>query len=103
MQNAIAMTETEIIIQTLQKHLPELRSTHNVKTLGLFGSYSRGEQTSESDVDILIEFGKAPSLLKFIDLENQLSELLGEKVDLVMKTALKPRIGDRILKEVVYL
>jgi predicted nucleotidyltransferase len=76
-----AMTETETIIQTLRKHLLKLRSTHHIKTLGLFGSYSRGEQTSESDVDILIEFEKAPNLLKFIDLENQLSELLGEKVD----------------------
>jgi predicted nucleotidyltransferase len=54
-------------------------------------------------VDVLVEFSETPSLLKFVNLENYLSDHLGVKVDLVHKAGLKPRIGDRILAEVVYL
>jgi len=56
-------------------------------------------------VDILVEFEKGTKigLLKFINLENYLSEVLGVKVDLVTKSALKPRIGKYILREVVYV
>jgi predicted nucleotidyltransferase len=61
----------------------------------------RGEAKKSSDLDILVEFNQAPSLLEFINMEDDLSEKLGIKVDLVMKKALKPRIGQRILEEVV--
>ena len=73
----------------------------DIESLGLFGSYIRGEQDSTSDVDILVEFIENPGLIGFMTLENRLSDLLGAKVDLVMKDALKPGIGERILKEVV--
>jgi len=65
----------------------------------------RGEAKEESDLDILVEFEPDAeiSLLEFVELENYLSDLLGVKVDLVEKSALKPRIGKRILSEVVYL
>ena len=69
----------------------------------MFGSYVRGEQTPESDVDILVSFDEVPSLLKFVGIENYLSDLLGVKVDLVMKRVLKPFIGEYILREVIYL
>jgi predicted nucleotidyltransferase len=52
---------------------------------------------------VLVEFSETPSLLKFINLENYLSDNLGIKVDLVHKSGLKPRIGEQILAEVVYL
>ncbi|MDI6781991.1 MAG: nucleotidyltransferase family protein [bacterium] len=74
-----------------------------VKEIGVFGSYLRGENKEDSDMDILVEFNKTIGLLKFIALENHLSDTLGVKVDLVMKSALKPRIGKHILEEVVYL
>jgi predicted nucleotidyltransferase len=61
----------------------------------------RGEAKKSSDLDILVEFNQAPSLLEFINMEDDLSEKLGIKVDLVMKKALKPRLGQRILEEVV--
>jgi predicted nucleotidyltransferase len=61
----------------------------------------RGEAKKSSDLDILVEFNQAPSLLEFIHMEDDLSEKLGIKVDLVMKKALKPRICQRILEEVV--
>ena len=80
-----------------------LREKFNVKELGIFGSYVRREQKNKRDVDILVEFYKPPDLFTFIELEDFLSALLGIKVDLVMKSTLKPRIKDRILKEAIYL
>jgi len=89
------------IRDTLQQNKEELRRKYKVKSLGLFGSYIRGEQQQSSDIDILVEFYENPGLIDFIALEYHLSELTGIKVDLVMKEALKPRIGERILREVV--
>jgi predicted nucleotidyltransferase len=79
---------------------PELKEKYHVSYLGVFGSYIRGEQKPESDLDVLVEFSRTPTLFKFVNLENYLSEALGIKVDLVMKDALKPNIGKRILNEV---
>jgi predicted nucleotidyltransferase len=82
--------------------LPRLREQYGVKSLGLFGSYVRGQQAQESDLDILVEFDDRPlTLLQFVRLENELSDLLGVKVDLVEKAALKPAIGRRVLEEFV--
>jgi uncharacterized protein len=93
------------IIHTLKAMLPELRDRYGVIALGVFGSYVRGEQTPTSDLDLLVEFDPAArfGLLTYCELENTLSDRLTVKVDLVMKTALRPRIGERILQEVVYL
>lgn len=93
------------IIQTLNAILPELRDRYGVISLGVFGSYVRGEQTDDSDLDLLIEFDPVVrfGLLTYCELENTLSDRLAVKVDLVMKKALKPRIGERILQEVIYL
>ncbi|MDI6773351.1 MAG: nucleotidyltransferase family protein [bacterium] len=85
--------------QSLREHLPELRVRYRVRSLGLFGSYVRGEQESGSDLDILVEYESSPTFFEFVGLEDHLSELVGVKVDLVMKSALKPRIGERILSE----
>lgn len=76
-----------------------MKRRFKVKSLGVFGSYSNGQQTEDSDLDVLVEFHDAPSLLKFIALENHLSDLLGVKVDLVMRDSLKPAIGRRVLSE----
>lgn len=89
-------------IENLLRELkPILRKKFNVKEIGIFGSYLKGQATEESDLDILVDFNKSISLLKFIEIENYLSDRVGIKVDLVMKDALKPRIGKIILKEVV--
>lgn len=80
-----------------------LRDRYKVQELGIFGSYIHEAQTESSDLDILVEFAETPSLLKFVNLEHYLSDNLGVKVDLVHKTGLKPRLGKRILAEVVYL
>ena len=85
----------------LAKHMEILESQNKVKSIGVFGSYIKGRQKKGSDLDILVDFFEPVSLLKFIHLENYLSEILGVRVDLVMKDALKPRIGKHILREVV--
>ncbi len=93
--------EIERFMRILKEHLPELAENYKVKSLGVFGSYVRGEQKRRSDLDVLVEFSDDTlSLLKFIELENYLSDLLGIKVDLVEKSGLKPSIGQRILEEV---
>jgi len=74
---------------------------YRMKSLELFGSYVRNEQNADSDLDVLVEFDEAPSLFEFIRLENELSDILKVKVDLVMKDSLKPTIGQRILAEAV--
>ena len=89
------------ITEKLRQELPLLSARYQVRSLGVFGSYLRHEQGAASDLDLLIDFSETPSLLKFIELENHLTDLLGIKVDLVMQDALKPRIGKRILSEVV--
>lgn len=97
------MREIEKIIKKLKEINPEIKSKYDIKEIGIFGSYVKGEQDADSDVDILVDFFKSTTLFKFAELENLLSDTLGKKVDLVMKKALKPRIGKHILDEVVYI
>lgn len=91
------------IKETLTKHKDELKERFKVKEIGIFGSYVRGEQKNRSDADILVEFDEPIGFFKFLELEEYLEELLDIKVDLVSKKALKPRIGEYILKEVVFV
>lgn len=93
----------EQIMAILRRHWPSLATEYHVRSMGVFGSYVRHEEKPGSDIDLLISFEEAPSLLKFIELENRLSDLLGGKVDLVMKEALKPNIARRVLPEVVQI
>ena len=97
------MRNLEDLKGILQSHKEEINKKYGTVEMGIFGSYVKNEQDEVSDVDILIEFSEAIDLLTFINLKNYLSELLNVKVDLVMKKALKPNIGKRILKEVVYI
>ena len=97
------MKDLEEIKRILVKHKEILKKKFRVKEIGVFGSYVRGEQRKGSDVDILVEFEETPTLLEFMELENYLTEILGVKVDLVMKRALKPTIKEFVLKEVVYV
>ena len=91
----------DIILERLQSYLPGLQERYRVTSLDVFGSYVRNEDTETSDLDILVTFQYAPTFFQFIDLEDELSSLLDVKVDLVMKSALKPHIGASILSEVV--
>ncbi len=89
------------LLDKLRQNGRFLASQYDVASMGIFGSYVRGEAQPNSDVDILVEFNTPPTLFQFVRLQNQLSELLACSVDLVMKSALKPHIGDYILAEVV--
>lgn len=91
----------EEIKSSLRKLKPYLVARYKVREIGIFGSYVRGEQKKKSDLDVLVDFTEPVSLLKFIEMENYISENIGLKVDLVMKDSLKPRIGSHIIKEVV--
>ncbi len=92
--------DVETYRRKLHEMLPELKEKYNVSYIGLFGSYVRGENTPESDLDVLVEFSRTPTIFRFVNLENHLSDKLGVKVDLVMRSALKPNIGKYILREV---
>ena len=70
-------------------------------TLEVFGSFVRGEESPESDLDILVTFTQPPTLFQFVELEQFLSESLDVQIDLVMKTSLKPTLGRRILREAI--
>lgn len=93
--------DAEYFSKIIRQYLPKLTQKYNISYLGIFGSYIRGEQKEDGDLDILVEFSKEPDLFEFIGLKQELSEILGVEVDLVMKSALKPRIRKGILKEVV--
>jgi hypothetical protein len=82
---------------------PEVADKFKVKTIGIFGSYVRGEQKESSDLDVLVDFYEPISLFKFVELEDFLSKRLGVKVDLVMRDSLKPRIRESILNEAIYV
>ena len=86
----------------LDKHKVDLKNRYNIKQLGIFGSYSRGEQQEKSDIDIFVEFEK-PIGLDFVLLADELEDILKLKVDLVSKGALKPRSFDIIKKDLIYV
>jgi hypothetical protein len=89
------------MLEILHQQVPLLAERYSVETLEVFGSYVRSEQKKDSDLDVLVTFKEVPSLLTFIAIENYLSDLLGVKVDLVMKDSLKPKIGQQILREAI--
>ena len=79
----------------------ELRKRYKVKELGIFGSYSRGEQKKKSDVDILVRFNPNASLFDFVGLGNYLEERLKMKVDVVSERGIRPELKSSIIKDVV--
>lgn len=92
------------IKRQLETLKPILKEKYQVETIGIFGSYTRGEQTRKSDIDIVIEFSKDAQIgfFKFLELEEYLTKKLQTKVDLVTKNALKPAMKEQILKETIY-
>ena len=97
------MKNIEDIKNLLNKNKIQFQKSFKVKEMGIFGSYLKSEQTKKSDLDILVEFECPIDFFDYLELEEYLTNLLGIKVDLVMKKALKPNIGRNILKEVVYV
>jgi predicted nucleotidyltransferase len=94
-------------IKEIKKQLetlkPVLKEKYQVETIGIFGSYSRGEQKRRSDIDIIVEFSEPNDidLFKFIELRLFLEDKLHVKIDLVEKDTIKPRLKDQILQEII--
>ena len=95
------MSELEEIKRKLRENKPDLIEKYNVEEISIFGSYVHGDQTSSSDVDILIEFSQPLGLIKFIKLEEEFEDILGLTVDLVPKKGIKMELKDTILDEAV--
>lgn len=87
----------------LRDQKPIIRQRFKVKEIGIFGSFVRGEQNESSDLDLLIDFEEPIGLIRYVGLQNYLSDKIGERVDLITKSGLKPRISGHILKEVIYV
>ena len=97
------MKTRDEVLKVLRDRKALLLQSYQISGLGLFGSYARGSQTEASDVDVLVDYEKAPSLFRLLELRDDLSDLLGMKVDIVTRNGLKPRIRERVLTEVIYL
>ncbi len=95
--------ELETIKEKISLHREHLQKTYGVKEIGVFGSYARGDSNEHSDIDIAIELNrKVPvGFFGFARMKFYLEDLLGKKVDLVIKSGIKPIIRERILNQLV--
>ena len=95
--------DREELLQRLHEHKDEIRRRFGVKSLAVFGSVARGEAGPESDVDILVEFEGRATFDRYMGLKFFLEDLLGTRVDLVTRRALKPRMRPYVEREAVYV
>jgi predicted nucleotidyltransferase len=96
------MLSLESIKRKLSENKERLYSRYGLSNIAVFGSYARNQQTDESDIDILVEFNK-PIGIEFIDLAQELEQILSIKVDLVSKRGLKERHYKAIEKDLYYV
>jgi predicted nucleotidyltransferase len=101
--SCVDMNRLEDIKKKLVEIKPILQEKYKVKEIGIFGSYVKGKQRKRSDIDILVDFEEVPDLFTFVETEEFISKKLGIKVDLIMKSALKPYIGKIILHEIEHI
>ncbi|MBI2120269.1 MAG: nucleotidyltransferase family protein [Parcubacteria group bacterium] len=92
-----------LTFEQIQQKTTPIFQHNEVEFAGLFGSYSRGEAAADSDVDILVRFRKQKSLLGIIGMENQLSDVLGKKVDLVTEKFLSRYFRDDVIRHTISL
>lgn len=97
------MTTKENILAIIQSHKSELLP-FGIKDIGLFGSYVRGEQSINSDIDILIDFEpEKENFDNYMAVYDIIEKLfINNRIEIVTKNGLSPYIGPKILKEVVY-
>ncbi len=90
------------MLTTAQKNtIKKVVSKFNPKLVGIFGSYARNEQQRESDLDILVDFNDSVNLIELIGLEQELTESLGIKVDLVTLKSVNPSLNDYIQQDLI--
>ena len=95
------MKKLEQIQSVLASSKGELRKRYNVKELGIFGSYARGQRKKTSDVDILVKFSPKATLFDFVGLGNYLEEKLKIKEDVVSERGIRPELRSNIIKGVL--
>lgn len=95
------MKELNEIKEMLRKNKGVIEKEFKAEIVGIFGSYARGEQKRESDVDIIVRFKEGATLLDLVGLADFIEEKLGIKADIVSERAIRPELKERILKEVV--
>lgn len=96
------MTTLQDIVKTLKSNKERLSTKYGLRNIAVFGSYGRETQTEESDVDILVDFQR-PIGIEFIDLANELENLLHRRVDLVSKNGIRPDYFKQIERELNYV
>jgi uncharacterized protein len=90
--------------EEVQRRLSEQRdelAELGIRSLDIFGSVARGEAAPDSDVDLLVDFDRSIGLFHFFRVQRRLEQILGCRVDLVMRDAVKPQLRDRIFREAV--
>jgi predicted nucleotidyltransferase len=93
--------DKDIIRKLIQKNTAELKTQFKAEVIGIFGSYARGEQSSKSDVDVLVRFDKGATLLDLVAISDYLENLFGIPVDVVSEKSLHPMMRDDVLNELV--
>jgi len=93
------------IIDYLQQQQPYFHNTFGINFIGLFGSFSRGDETNESDIDILynIEKDKKLSMFKYLKIAKQLEDYFHKKIDLVRVDTLKPKVKEYVDRDLIYV
>lgn len=97
------MKKLDDVIKTLDNYKSEVFKNYDIKQLCVFGSLVRGENSVNSDIDMIVEYNITPDLLKYIELENHLEKILNTKVDLIIKNSIRPELKSDILRDVIYL
>lgn len=97
------MRDRAEILDQLRSMRSELKERYHVSRIGIFGSYSRSEQTEKSDLDLVVEFERPIGLFAFVHLKNFIADRLDMVIDLVTPDGLHPLLRDQILHEVVYV
>lgn len=87
----------------VRDHFGDLANRYGIESLGLFGSRVRGNEHENSDLDVLVQFHETPTLLRLIQLENELSDLLELRVDLVVHDSLRPSVAESVAADVVQI
>ena len=97
------MRDTSDILDQLRGMRHELQERYHIRSIGIFGSYSRKHQTEQSDLDLAVEFDQPIGMMAFVLLKNMISDRLNIKVDLVTPDGLHPLIRDQVMHEVGYV
>ncbi len=91
------------VIKILKEHRKELEDKFGIVSIKIFGSYVKNKQTHKSDLDLIVEFKNPPGFIKLMSIEEEISNLLGIKVDLLTEEGISPYLREHILKEAIAL